>query len=125
MRPPCPGALAAALAVALAGACAPSEAGPGALRIRASPTPPTVGGSRIIVQLPPGAGEATSVTVRGRPLEGPAGPPLQAHASGPGAWAVADFPFERTGDWRLVAEAVLASGELLRDSVDMRVVGDG
>lgn len=111
-----------ALAGAAFVACEPATSTASGFRIRASPTPPTVGENRIIVQLPPDLAEVSAVSVRARPQDGAVGPSHPASASGPDAWAVAGFTFERAGDWRLFAEVTLASGEVRRDSVDMRVV---
>ncbi|MGI9626680.1 MAG: hypothetical protein ACR2QM_07585 [Longimicrobiales bacterium] len=93
------------------------------LTIRVAPTPPTVGDARVIVQLPEGGPQVTAVTVVGRAPNSDLPIVADGERSGPDLFAVPAFPFLAVGEWRLVAEATTASGEILRDSVGVRVVG--
>ena len=106
-------------------ACAPA-ADPGPrLRIAVAPTPPTLGEGRVIIRVTPDSVSVSEARIQGRPLgEGRLGPPFAAEPSGPGALAVPAFPFDQPGEWRLVAEVTLPDGRVLRDSTDVRVVGN-
>jgi len=104
--------------------CAPSEPELPHLRIRVAPTPPPVGEARVIVQMPDGVVGEYEVSVTARPIDQDHGPSRSAEPVGPNVYAVAEFPLEKSGDWRIVARATpRGGGAVLQDSTTVRVIG--
>lgn len=106
----------------------PEMGDPGlSLRVAISPTPPAVGGARLILTLEDSAGaplEGARVVVEGNMSHaGMVAVVDTAVAEGPGIYGISDFSFTMAGDWVLDVQATLPDGRWVRTRHPANVVG--
>jgi hypothetical protein len=91
-----------------------------------SPTPPTVGNTRLVVTLSgPEVGDGgPEVRVSGIRKGAASGSPELAAARQPsGSYVVADFPFHESGEWTMTVRVYLDGGRQVERIFPVRVVG--
>lgn len=110
-------------------ACGPDTPQAPTLDVGISPTPPTVGNARVMLELSDSTGaslEGATVHVEGR-LAGTEDVQTRREATpeGGGRYVVSDFRFATSGEWVIDVVVTPANGTQNRISRDVRVVGGG
>jgi hypothetical protein len=113
-------------ALGLTTACAvPDDAGLD-VSLGISPTPPTVGDTRVVVTLagPEAQASGLEVWVAGTRKGADSGSPELGAARQPsGDYVVPDFPFDAPGEWTLRVRVELDGGRQVERTFPVRVVG--
>jgi hypothetical protein len=111
-----------------AGACTDAPTASLEVSLRFSPTPPSVGPARLLLELTDSVGtpvSGASIRVEGRPVGEPGRPgsSVQARDEGDGRYVVDEYDFETSGPWILDIRARTTTGLELRREFETSVYG--
>lgn len=113
-------------ALVLLAACSTPDDARIEVRLGLSPTPATVGDTRVVVTLSGPESEAGDLDVwlSGRPAAGSSGPPpIPATPESSGDYVVAAFPFDSAGEWVMTVRVERGGEPLVERAFPVRVVG--